>query len=81
VVAHVLLYRSPVGVFWIRPQPNSEERFWLGIGDERLGSYDSARAAVDDVYTQHTGWHAWDSLRDANAPTDLSEWERGRADL
>jgi hypothetical protein len=73
-------FRSAVGVFWIRPQPGHEGRYWLGIDDERLGSYHSPRSAADEVYMRHTGWHAWDRLRDADAPRDIGEWERGRAD-
>jgi len=69
-------FRSPVGLFWIRPQPNSGGRFWLGIDDERLGSYHSLRAAADDVYSQATGFYRWDSLRRPDVPIDLTEWER-----
>ena len=80
MMRETFFYRSPVGVFWIRPQPNSGGRFWLGIDDERLGSYHSPRAAADDVYCQATGWSEWDLLRRPNAPTDITEWERGRRD-
>jgi hypothetical protein len=68
-------FRSPVGTLWIKPQRNSD-RFWLGINDERVGSYHSPEAAADDVYTQHTGWRPWDSASGLQKPRDLTEWER-----
>ncbi|AHG92873.1 hypothetical protein J421_5356 (plasmid) [Gemmatirosa kalamazoonensis] len=71
-------YRTPVGVFWIRPQPNSDGRWWLGVGDEMpLGSYHSPEAAASDMGDQVTGWSDWDLLRGAQAPRDLSEWTPG----
>ncbi len=67
-------YRTRVGTFCIRPQPNSPGRWWLCIGDDALGSYHSPEAAADDVYTQSTGHFEWDSLPPVEDPTDLSEW-------
>jgi hypothetical protein len=75
-VATVFHYVSPVGVLWIKPQPGTD-RVALGIDEEPLGSYHTPQAAADDVYTQHTGSHAWDSLTNVRLPRDLSEWEPG----
>jgi hypothetical protein len=75
----VYYYRSRVGTFWIRPQSSNPGRVQLGVGDEILGSYHSPQAAADDVYTQHTGFDAWDSLPSVTEPTDLSEWQKGSA--
>ena len=72
-------YHSKVGTFWIGP--DGERRFWLGIDEEKLGSYHSARAAADDVYTQSSGHAEWDSLPTVMEPCDLTEWVRGRPDF
>ena len=65
------VFRSPVGTFRIVP---FGDRFQLRIGSEVVGSYHSAVAAADDVYTHVTGYDRWD---DSNheAPTDIYEWE------
>lgn len=71
---------TEVGRFWIRPDRHNG---WsLSVekdGDcEILGSYSSAVAAADDVFTQHTGYRDWDFPRRPDAPTDLGEWQRIR---
>ena len=66
-------YRSPIGCFLIKQKTNGYWDLWLK--DELLGSYKSATAAADDVYTQTTGDYNWDSLNDTNIPTDIHEWE------
>ncbi len=66
-------YRSPVGRFLIKLQTNG--RWGLWFKDDLLGSYHSAMAAADDVYTQTTGDYDWDSLGGVDIPTDISEWE------
>ena len=55
-------YETRVSTFWIKPQPGSPGRLWLGIDDTALGSYASAMLAADDVYMHVTGWEEWDSL-------------------
>ena len=77
-------YRSPVGTFWIVPDHDHPSRWVLGIDHEALGNYASARLAADDVYTQHSGSHEWDTLdpvRTLMAPNDITEWESGQPDL
>ena len=66
-------YRSPIGRFLIKPQPNG--RWGLWFKDDLLGSYHSAMAAADDVCMQATGDYDWDSLDGVDIPTDISEWE------
>ncbi len=68
------LYKTFTGTFYIRKQP--DKRWGLWVDDELLGSYHSPGAAADDVYTQRTGYHAWDSLSPVSKPCDLSEWEQ-----
>ena len=69
-------YKSPVGMFWIKP--TQAGRYALGIGDEILGVYDSTVMAADDVYTHTTGHYPWDSLDCVvDGPTDIYEWTRG----
>jgi hypothetical protein len=74
-------WRSPVGMFWIRPQPGHPGRYSLGNAIEgALGSYRSAEAAADDFAGGHTGWKDWDLIFRyvRNVPRDLTEWHRGR---
>lgn len=69
----VYQYKSPIGLFLIKPQTNG--RWGLWFKDDLLGSYHSAMAAADDVYMQVTGDYDWDSLDGVDIPTDISEWE------
>jgi len=76
---YTYVYKSPVGVFYIRYNP-SLEKWDLGMDDNVFGYYLTTIAAADDVYCQSTGCYEWDSL-DAKiitdkAPTDIYEWER-----
>jgi hypothetical protein len=66
-------YQSPIGCFKIVAQANG--RWGLWFKDDLLGSYSSAVAAADDVYTQATGNSRWDSLKGISIPTDVYEWE------
>ena len=66
-------YRSPIGHFRVEPQDDGRWALWFK--EEILGSYHSPVAAADDVYTQSTGDYDWDSLRGADIPTDIYEWE------
>jgi hypothetical protein len=67
-------YETPVGTFWIQPEPAGRVR--LGIGRERLGTYASARLAAKAVGDRTTGWAAWDELEGVPAPARLTAWKR-----
>lgn len=70
----LFIYRSPVGIFWIR---RTNYGFILGIDGASLGDYQSAVAAADDVYLHVTGCDEWDRLDGKiDAPTDIYEWEQ-----
>lgn len=75
-------YESSIGTFWIKPQPGSPGRWWLGFDDEALGSYASPNLAAGDVYTHTTGLTEWDRLdgKLRNVPDDIREWEQGEPD-
>lgn len=65
-------YRSKIGLFRIYPR---QGRYALEINGTIYGTYHSAVAAADDVYTHCTGCYEWDNLDGrVNAPSDLSEW-------
>jgi len=68
-------FESPVGTFWIHPEPGG--RVQLRIDRTRLKTYTSARAAAHDVYARTTGWEPWDSSRGTVAPPSLVKWKRG----
>ena len=81
MLAHEYYCRSPVGLFWIRPQFRHPGRYSLGNAIEgALRSYRSDEVAADDFAGGHTGWRDWDLIvryvRDV--PRDLTEWHRGR---
>ena len=67
-------YETPVGTFWIRPEP--ADRVQLGIDRQKLKTYASARLAAKAVGDRTTGWAPWDSLEGVAAPTRLSAWKR-----
>lgn len=48
----MFVFHSSVGTFWIKPH---QGRYVLGINDDAIGSYHSAVAAADDVFTHATG--------------------------
>jgi hypothetical protein len=67
-------YESPVGTFWIRPEP--ADRVLLGIDRRKLKTYGSAKAAARAVAERMTGWEAWDSLEGVVPPSRLERWKR-----
>jgi len=67
-------YESPVGTFWIRPEP--AHRVQLGIDRHKLRTYGSAKAAARAVAEKATGWQEWDTLEGAVAPARLDRWKR-----
>ena len=76
-------WRSPVGVFWIRPKKllSGTEGYWLGLEEEALGFYHSPQKAADDVYSHASGASGWDDLDGkVEGPVDISEWEKGIPD-
>jgi len=68
-------YESPVGTFWIRPEPAG--RVQLGIDRHRLKTYDSPKTAARDVAAKNTGFAAWDTLENNVVPGELHNWKRG----
>ena len=67
-------YETPVGTFWIHPEP--ADRVRLGIDREKLKTYASARLAAQAVADRTTGWAPWDSLEGVPAPMRLTAWKR-----
>ena len=72
----IFTYTSPVGTFWIRPEPAG--RVQLGIDRRKLKTYKSPTAAARDVATRQTGHLAWDAREGEPAPHDLHDWKRPR---
>jgi hypothetical protein len=68
-------YDTPVGTFWIQPQP--DDRVLLGISNNRLKTYASAGAAADAVRDRKTGYEPWDSLGLFRVPNTLKDWKKG----
>lgn len=72
-------YKSPIGMLYI--VLNANNRYYIVINEQYYGSYHSAVAAADDVFTFSTGcdeWdeHAFDSLYQDHVPSDITEWTR-----
>jgi len=70
-------YRSPIGVFWIRPVTGRVGHYQLGIDTLPLHAHDSPYEAAEAVHKQQTGYSGWDSRRDIEPPPDLTEWTAG----
>jgi len=68
-------FQSPVGTFWIRPEPG--DRVQLGIDRYKLKTYSSPKGAARDVFLRTTGHEPWDSLQDVIPPQGLEKWKRG----
>lgn len=68
-------YPSPLGTFWIRPEPAGRVR--LGMEQQQLQTYASPRAAADAVSQQKTGYAPWDSADVGIVPRSLNQWKRG----
>lgn len=68
-------YLTPLGMFWIRPEPAGRVR--LGFDGEQLGTYSSPRAAVDAVAQQKTGYQPWDLAEHPVVPGGLTKWKTG----
>jgi hypothetical protein len=68
-------YQSPIGTFWIRPEPAS--RVQLGLDGHKLRTYSSPKAAAKAVAEQSTGWEAWDTAVGLITPPGLEKWKTG----
>jgi hypothetical protein len=66
-------FDSPVGTFWIRPEPAG--RVQLGIDRHRLKTYASPTAAARDVSARATGFAPWDTA-ELIPPRSLKQWKR-----
>ncbi|MCU1294155.1 MAG: hypothetical protein JWP08_3005 [Bryobacterales bacterium] len=71
-----LLYtnKTPLGTFWIRPEPAGRVR--LGIDRMELRAYPSPKAAARAVADRQTGWGPWDKASEVVAPRGLEAWRR-----
>lgn len=67
---------TPVGTFWIQPQP--ADRVLLGIGGQRLRTYGSVKAAMAEVSARTTGHAEWDEQPGDRLPISLRQWKKGR---
>lgn len=67
-------YESPMGTFWIRPEPAG--RVQLGLDAHKLSTYSSAKAAAKAVAEQSTGWESWDTAGGLLPPPGLERWKR-----
>lgn len=69
-------YRTRAGTFRIALEANG--RWQVMFEDERLGSYHSAQAALDDLAGGHTFWPSCGDPSQLGLPGELSEWSAGR---
>ncbi len=66
-------YESPIGAFWIRPEPAGWVQ--LGLDRHKLRTYASPKAAAKAVAEQSTGWEAWDTAVGLVVPSGLERWK------
>lgn len=73
-------YNTNFGTFSILPDINNGVALWIEPLDNedeiKLGWYESASMAADDVYLCSTGFDDWDDQMNVEHPTDLSEWTK-----
>lgn len=74
VRAVIYSYRTPFGVFRIKPNRANPARVELWMGAECYGSYPSARMAASDVAAHSTSHTEWDMATHLTAPEDLAGW-------
>lgn len=68
-------YESPLGTFWIRPEPAG--RVQLGLDKLKLRTYASPKAAAEAVRAQSTGHEEWDRAGGILVPSGLEKWKTG----
>jgi hypothetical protein len=68
-------YQSPLGTFWIQPEPAGRVR--LGVDKKKLRTYGSPKAAARAVAERTTGWEPWDTGQGLTAPAGLEKWKTG----
>ena len=68
------IYNSDIGTFEIIQ--TRHEMYELWIGEELLGSYESAESAADDVSNFNTGYLEWDKFHNEleGFPSKIDEW-------
>ena len=73
---HAYTYNSDIGTFEIKQ--TGYEMYELWIGEELLGSYESAEFAAEDVSNFNTGYIEWDNFQNKlhNFPSNLSNWAK-----
>ncbi|MCJ7765668.1 MAG: hypothetical protein MUP09_06980 [Thiovulaceae bacterium] len=71
-------YNAGIGTFEIREVAHATYELW--IGEELLGSYESAEFAAQDVANFNTDYPEWDRFKNEleNFPSALSEWTKIR---
>lgn len=69
--------KTRLGVFWVIPISEIENKYYLGVNDEALGVYQAAELAAKDVHDQSTGYYKWDSQARVKAPEHIDEWLEG----
>lgn len=69
-------FKTEFGTFFILPQ-NGGYELWikeLNGSRDKLGFYQNAQMASDDVYQCATGFYDWDLQGDVDEPSGLEEW-------
>lgn len=66
-------YESPIGTFWLRPEPAG--RVQLGLDRRKLQTYSSPKEAARAVAERRTGEERWDEATEMVAPAGLHKWK------
>jgi len=69
--------KTRLGVFWVVPLTDKNNKYYLGVDDLELGEYTDAEQAARDVHDQATGYYKWDSQPKVKAPEHIEEWAMG----
>lgn len=69
--------KTKLGIFWVIPISDVENKYFLGVNDDPLCEYRNAEEAAKDVYNQSTGYYKWDSQPKVKVPEHINEWLEG----
>lgn len=69
--------KTKLGVFWVMPISETENKYFLGLNDDPIGEYPDAEQAAKDVHNQRTGYYKWDLQDKVKVPEHINEWMEG----
>lgn len=73
--------KTKLGTFWIIQTEEEHPKYFLGMDDNTLRSYDDVEEALQDVCNHTTGELTWDLDTRTKVPSDLKQWLEGEPEI